>query len=115
MKKKGHYIDNDNLEAIILLYQSDPKKYEEDLISIFGLLIKNIIESFKFQVDPNDAKQECFTLILKTVPKFDSNKGKAFNYFTTIILNHLKLMWRKEKKYQEKINAYIEIKKGDLE
>lgn len=115
MKKKGHYIDNDNLEAIILLYQSDPKKYEEDLISIFGLLIKNIIESFKFQVDPNDAKQECFALILKTVPKFDSAKGKAFNYFTTIILNHLKLMFRKEKKYQEKISAYIEIKRGDLE
>lgn len=115
MSKKNYYINNEELEQIILLYQGDPKKYEEDLISLFGILIKNIIDSFKFQIDPNDAKQECFALVLKTVPKFKPDKGRAFNYFTTIILNHMKLMWRKEKKYQEKINAYIDIKKGDLE
>ena len=64
---KNHYIDNKRFEEIILLYQQDPKTYEEDLVSLFDLLITNIIDSFRFKVDPDDARQECFTLVLKTV------------------------------------------------
>jgi DNA-directed RNA polymerase specialized sigma subunit len=99
----NRYIDNDEFERIILLYKDDPKTHEEDLVSVFELLIKNIVESFKFEVDPNDAKQECFALVLKTVKNFKPKKGTAFNYFTTVILNQLKLMYTREKKYKQKI------------
>jgi len=37
--------------------------------------------------------------------------GNAFNYFTTIILNNLKLLYTKKKKYAEKIEAYTDMKK----
>ena len=67
---KNHYINNKEFEEIILLYQEDPKKYEEKLVSLFDVLITNIIESFKFNVDSDDAKQECFTLVLKTIKNF---------------------------------------------
>lgn len=111
---KNYYIDNKKFEEIILLYQQDPKTYEEDLVSLFDLLISNIIDSFRFKVDPDDARQECFTLVLKTVKNFKPRKGTAFNYFTTIIVNNLKLLYTREKKYNKKIENYIEIKKDDF-
>ena len=111
---KNHYIDNKRFEEIILLYQQDPENYEGELVSLFDLLISNIIDSFKFKVDPDDAKQECFTLVLKTVKNFKPRKGTAFNYFTTIIINNLKLLYTREKKYNQKIENYIEKKKDEL-
>jgi DNA-directed RNA polymerase specialized sigma subunit len=104
----NHYIDNEEFERIILSYKEDPQNHEEELVSLFDLLITNIIESFRFKVDPDDAKQECFTLVLKTVKNFKPRKGSAFNYFTTIIVNNLKLMYTKEKRYQQKIDNYME-------
>lgn len=111
---KNHYIDNKKFEEIILLYQEDPKTHEEDLVSLFDLLITNIIDSFKFKVDPDDAKQECFALVLKTVKNFKPRKGTAFNYFTTIVINNLKLLYTREKKYNQKIENYIEKKKDEF-
>ena len=107
---KNHYIDNKRFEEIILLYQEDPQTYEEDLVSLFDLLISNIIGSFRFKVDPDDARQECFALVLKTVKNFKPRKGTAFNYFTTVFVNNLKLMYTKNKRYSEKIQKYQELK-----
>ena len=108
---KNYYINNEEFERLILLYQQDPKVHEEELVSLFDLLITNIIESFKFKVDPDDAKQDCFALVLKTIKNFKPRKGTAFNYFTTIIVNNLKLIYTREKKYQAKIDGYIENQK----
>ena len=88
---KKHYIDNTKFEEIILSYQEDPESHEEELVSLFDVLIQNIIETFKFNVDPDDAKQECFTLVLRTVKNFKPRKGSAFNYFTTEIENYIDL------------------------
>jgi DNA-directed RNA polymerase specialized sigma subunit len=111
---KNHYIDNDRFEEIILLYQQDPETYQDDLVSLFDLLISNIIDSFRFKVDPDDAKQECFALVLKTVKNFKPRKGTAFNYFTTIIVNNMKLLYTRDKKYKQKIENYIERRKDDF-
>ncbi len=104
---KGHYIDNKRFEELISLYLEEPKSYEEELMARFDVLITNIIGSFNFKVDTDDAKQECFLLILKTLKKFKQNQGSAFNYFTTIIVNNLKLIYTKNKKYKAKIDDYI--------
>jgi|TARA_R110002020_G_scaffold106771_2_gene248298 DNA-directed RNA polymerase specialized sigma subunit len=111
---KNHYINNEDFESIILSYQKEPEIYEDELVSLFDLLITNIIESFRFKVDPDDAKQECFALVLKTVKNFKPRKGTAFNYFTTIVVNNLKLMYTREKKYNIKIENYIEKRKDDF-
>ena len=108
---KKYYIDNDEFERIIISYQEDPENNEEDLVSLFELLINNIVESFKFKVDNDDAKQECFALVLKTVKNFKPKKGTAFNYFTTVIINNLKLLYTREKKYNQKIENYINLHK----
>ena len=111
---KNHYINNEEFEGTILSYQEDPETHEDKLVSMIDLLITNIIESFRFKVDPDDAKQECFALVLKTVKNFKPRKGTAFNYFTTIVVNNLKLMYTREKKYNIKIENYIEKHKDDF-
>ena len=107
-----HYINNKEFEETIKLYLEDPTTYENRLIELFNLLITNIIESFKFNIDKDDAKQECFLLVLKTLKNFTPKKGSAFNYFTTVIVNNLKLLYTKDKRYRTKINNYIEHTTG---
>jgi|TARA_R110001583_G_scaffold119005_1_gene270414 DNA-directed RNA polymerase specialized sigma subunit len=108
---KKHYIDNNKFEELIKLYKQKPSEYEEELFAMFDMLISNIIVGFSFKLEEDDAKQECFLLILKTLKNFNPEMGNAFNYFTTIILNNLKLLYTKKKKYAEKIEAYTDMKK----
>ena len=112
MGKRMYYINNKRFEEIIPLYLQYPEEYEEELMNLFDLLITNIIESFKFSIDKDDAKQECFLLILKTLKNFQPSKGSAFNYFTTVILNNLRLLYSKNKRYNEKLEAYKSYKTG---
>ena len=111
---KNQYIDNERFEQIILSYKEAPSSHEEELVSLFDVLIQNILDGFNFKVDPDDAKQECFTLVLKTVKNFKPKKGSAFNYFTTVIINNLKLLYTREKKYNKKIENYMDLKRGEL-
>jgi len=109
-----NYIDNKRFEAVIKLYKDDPKGHEDELMAMFDLLIDNIINSFNFRIEKDDAKQECFVLILRVLKNFDPEQGSAFNYFTTVIINNLKLIYTKNKKYKEKLQIYIS-KKKDLD
>ncbi len=111
MRKKNHYIDNKRFELVITLYHDDPETYEEELIGMFDKLITNIIEGFSFRLEKEDAKQECFVLVLKTLKNFDGAQGTAFNYFTTVIVNNLKYLYTKNKRYKEKIDKYAEKRK----
>lgn len=109
-KKKKHYIDNKKFEETIFNYLENPKEHEDELIGQLDLLITSILISFKFKVDFDDAKQECFVLSLRVLKNFTREKGSAFNYFTTVIVNNLKLIYTKNKKYQEKIQQYRDKK-----
>ena len=105
-----HYINNKEFETLIKNYLENPPEYENEMVEIFDLLITNILHSFKVKVDFDDAKQECFVLVLKTLKNFKPGKGSAFNYFTTVIVNNLKLIYTKNKKYVEKLYQYRELK-----
>ena len=109
-----HYIDNKKFEELIKLYKKQPAENEDELFQMFDVLIMNIIKGFSFNVDEEDAKQECFLLILKTLKNFNPDMGNAFNYFTTIIVNNLQLLYTKNKKYVAKIEAYTILKKDLL-
>tara|TARA_R100000458_G_scaffold37579_1_gene35017 strand:+ start:3577 stop:3963 length:387 start_codon:yes stop_codon:yes gene_type:complete len=112
-KKKPHYLNNKDFEELIKNYLKDNSKYESELVNKLDLLITNILHTFKFRVDPDDARQECFVLAFKVLKNFDPNHGSAFNYFTTVIVNNLKLMYTKNKKYQEKIKKYQDLRTPD--
>ena len=104
-----HYIDNDRFEECIRQYLSGDKDVEEELFAMFQLLIENVMGTFGFDVDKEDAIQDCFVLILKVMVNFNPDNGSAFNFFTTVIVNNLKLIYTKNKKYAEKIKNYEAI------
>ena len=111
-KKKKNYINNKEFETLIEQYIENPDNVDDRLWELFDLLISNIMDAFQFKVSQEDAKQDCFVLILKTLKNFNTDKGSAFNFFTTIIVNHLKLVYVKNRKYNEKITNFYEIKTG---
>jgi len=74
-KKKTHYLDNKKFEETIKNYLGNPEKYESELVEKLDLLITNIINTFKFKIDPDDAKQECFVLAFKILKNFESKKA----------------------------------------
>ena len=98
----SNYIDNKKFEETIFNYLGNQREYEDELIQQLDLFISSILISFKFKVEHEDAKQECFVLCLKVLKNFTKEKGSAFNYFTTVIINNLKLIYTKNKKYREK-------------
>jgi DNA-directed RNA polymerase specialized sigma subunit len=108
----ANYIDNKKFESLIQIYASGDRAVQDELFELFDLLIENIISGFNFNVEKDDAKQECLLLILKVLKNFKRENGAAFNYFTTIILNNLRLIFTKRKKYLEKIESYKEVRYG---
>lgn len=108
----ANYIDNERFEELIQQFKADDKENEEELFAMFDTLINRLIVSFKFKVDHDEARQECFLLILKVLKNFNRESGQAFNYFTTVILNNLRLIYSKDKKYKEKLAAYQDVKSG---
>ena len=103
-----HYINNERFEELILLYTSgeSTSEQEDELFSMFEKLITNVIMSFNFAIDFDEAKQECYVLILKSLKNFKPSNGRAFNYFTTVILNDLKRLFTKNKRYLQKLEDY---------
>ncbi|MAC31984.1 MAG: hypothetical protein CME38_00060 [Haliea sp.] len=109
----SYYIDNMKFEELIGQFKSGDKSKEDELFGMFDTLIDRLMLSFKFKVDHEEAKQECFLLILKVLNNFNRDSGQAFNYFTTVILNNLRLLYSKAKKYNEKMDNYKAIKSGN--
>jgi len=101
------YLNNERFEKVIAGYKAHPSIWEEELIENFDLLIKNIFDGFKFQgVEYDDVRQDCFLLVFVKIKNFIPNKGTAFNFFTTVILNNIRLLYSKEKRQKEKVQAY---------
>ena len=89
----SNYIDNKKFEELIQEFKSDNKEHENELFEMFDILINRLMLSFRFNVDHEEAKQECFLLIIKVLNNFNRESGQAFNYFTTVILNNLRLLY----------------------
>lgn len=112
--KKKHYLDNKRFQEVIFGYKENKEKYETELVEMFTILFTNIFMSFKFAIDKEDAHQDCFILFVKVIENFTPEKGSAFNYFTTVLLNHMKYLYTKNKKYNQKILEYRK-EMGDID
>jgi DNA-directed RNA polymerase specialized sigma subunit len=108
----SNYINNKRFEELIKLHCSGDHSQDEELMQSFDALISNIIDAFHFKVDKEDAKQDCFLLILRTLRNFNPKNGSAFNYFTTVIVNNLKLVATKIKRHKLKLESYFQFKFG---
>jgi len=79
-----------------------------NLASAFFTLSENIVRYAKFQlIDADDAVQEGVMICFDKIERFDSRKGKAFNYMTTCILNHFRQLYRTARNYNELKKKYF--------
>lgn len=108
------YINNKEFEKLIQSYISGDKSIENELFTHIGLLVDKLITGYSFKLDREEAKQDCLLLILKVLKRFNKEYGKGFNFLTTVILNNLRLLYVKNKKYNQKIENYIEFKTSGL-
>ena len=91
-------------------------KAQEELAHAFLLLSQNIVKYAKFNhIGEDDSVQEGVLICFERAEKFDSQKGKAFNYLTTCILNHFKQLYRSARNYQELKRKINEIYQKKLE
>jgi len=81
---------------------------KQKLATAFFTLSENIVRYAKFQlIDADDAVQEGVMICFDKIDRFDSRKGKAFNYMTTCILNHFRQLYRTARNYNELKKRYL--------
>lgn len=107
------YINNKDFEKLIKKYlrSKKDKEVKEEITLCFYLLSDSIMKwsNFKF-IDRDDALQEGVLICLDKINKFNPDRGKAFNWFTTIILNHYRQLYRTAKNDINLKKRYIERK-----
>lgn len=92
------------LEAAFDLHEKSKQKLAE----AFFTLSENIVRYAKFKlIDQDDAIQEGVMICFDKINRFDSRKGKAFNYMTTCILNHFRQLYRTSRNYNELKMRYL--------
>ena len=101
-----NYINNTDFEIWVSGYNVSGL-YEFELFSAFELLFTSIFKSYAFKVEEEDARQDCMLLLLRTVRNFTPDKGRAFNYFTTVILNNLRLLYTKDQKHYSRLEELL--------
>lgn len=77
---------------------------EDKLCEAFYWLTESIINNLKPQLqflDKDDLIQEGVMVCWDKLPRYDPKKGKAYNFFTTIMLCLVRQSTQKKKNYQE--------------
>lgn len=99
-----------NVENNYNLIAIDLQDSQKDLALAFYTLSENIVKYAKFNlIDQDDAIQEGVIICFEKIDRFDPEKGKAFNYMTTCILNHFRQMYRTARNYSELKKRYLEL------
>jgi hypothetical protein len=95
----------EEMHSAALGQHDEAKKH---LAIAFFTLSENIVRYAKFQlIDVDDAVQEGVMICFEKINRFDSRKGKAFNYMTTCILNHFRQLYRSARNYNELKKKYL--------
>ncbi len=80
---------------------SDFDVSQKELATAFYTLSEHLVLYAKdIIVDSDDAIQEGVMICFEKIDRFNPEKGKAFNYMTTCILNHYRQIYRTTKNYK---------------
>lgn len=115
-RKKIRKVDSDREKSLLKVKETELKDTQishesskQKLAIAFFTLSENIVRYAKFQlIDTDDAVQEGVMICFEKIDRFDSRKGKAFNYMTTCILNHFRQLYRTARNYNELKKKYLD-------
>ena len=101
-----------NLKSVCLEFE----EIQKQLAYAFYTLSQNIVRYAKFNlIDQDDAVQEGVMICFEKIDRFDPQKGKAFNYMTTCILNHFRQLYRTARNYNELKRKYLDFLQVQLD
>jgi DNA-directed RNA polymerase specialized sigma subunit len=107
---EGFVLEDGLLEEYQENYKNIVVEYEElqSLLAIaFLTLADNLARYKKFNhIDLDDAIQEGVMICFAKLDQFNPEMGKAFNYMTTVTLNHLRQQYRTARNYNELKKKY---------
>lgn len=120
-KKRGN-LNNEiclRLVSVNNLYKESSKNYtesQEQLAYAFLTLSENIVNYAKFNlIDADDAVQEGVVICFEKIERFDPTRGRAFNYFTTCVLNCLRQHYRTARNYTELKRKFLTHLESNVE
>lgn len=97
-------------EKEFVIISSQFQEAQDQLAYAFYTLSENIVRYAKFNlIDQDDAIQEGVMICFEKIDRFDPDKGKAFNYMTTCILNHFRQLYRTARNYNELKRKYLDF------
>lgn len=110
-----------DLAAYLLEHQQANVEFtasQHDLATAFYTLSEHLVRyAHDIIVDTDDAIQEGVMICFEKIDKFHPEKGKAFNYMTTCILNHFRQIYRTSRNYKalkEKYREFMMSKFGNI-
>ena len=90
--------ENETLEALVAKYKENPTdETGRELGVAFSVMIMRLFEFMGDRmalVQTVETIRQCVYSCFEKIPRYDPTKGKAFNYFTTIILCQLRQRFR---------------------
>jgi DNA phosphorothioation-dependent restriction protein DptG len=105
-------ITNNDTEKMVMLYRDNPNLINGKALGhIFQLLAKICIKFAKFPKQGKITERNCAYTCFENIQNFDPKKGKALNYFLTIILNEMRKEYRAWKDAVEQQKKYREFVK----
>ena len=111
--KRGKYQKPESwhlTEKEFKIINSEYQEAQDQLAIAFYTLSENIVRYAKFNlIDQDDAVQEGVMICFEKIDRFDPDKGKAFNYMTTCILNHFRQLYRTARNYNELKRKYLDF------
>lgn len=111
--KRGNFNKPDSwllTEKEFKIISSEYEEVQGQLAIAFYTLSENIVRYAKFNlIDQDDAVQEGVMICFEKIDRFDPDKGKAFNYMTTCILNHFRQLYRTARNYNELKRKYLDF------
>ena len=104
------WVNRENFHKLIVYHQYD-FPLSNKLATAFQTLTEILLDSYRhksilLKYHREDIIQECVLICYEKLKRFDPDKGKAFNYFSTIIISQLR-QWN----YVAKRNQYPELRK----
>lgn len=97
-------------KAMWTVAEEDYIQAQKQLAIDFYILSENLVRYAKFNfIDADDALQEGVVICFEKVDRFISSRGRAFNYFTTCILNHYRQLYRTARNYNELKRKYYDF------
>ena len=91
---------------------------QQQLAEAFQTLSEHLVRYAKdIIVDVDDATQEGIMICFEKIDRFHPEKGKAFNYMTTCILNHYRQLYRSHRNYKllkERFKDFLMLKHGNI-